>query len=253
MIDGRAARLRFAEIDSTNAEAVRRAEAGDTAPVWIIAERQSAGRGRRGRAWLSEPGNLFLTYLGRTQASPAQAALLGFAAGVALFDACALFAPAKRLSLKWPNDLMLDGRKCSGILLESGAAPGGGLWFALGVGLNLASAPALADREAASLREASAGEPLSPDALADAFIPGLARLAADLETEGFAGLREAWLSRAHPRGTPLSAEVAGVRRQGRFAGLAGDGALLFEPEAGGGPLVVSAGDVFLTQEFRDHA
>src|SRR6516162_8994815 len=133
---GEKVRVQFLDsVDSTNAEALRRAGAGEIGPLWIVARAQTAGRGRRGRPWLSMPGNLHATLL-LTDPSPSAAApQLGFAAGLALYDAAAAAAPAlaSSLALKWPNDLMCERRKVGGILVEGEGNP---IAVAIGIGVN---------------------------------------------------------------------------------------------------------------------
>src|SRR5258708_39940625 len=126
---------RLDTVDSTNAEALRRARAGERGPLWIVARQQSAGRGRRGRAWVSPPGNLHATLLLTDPAPAAAAPQLGFVAGLALVDAAAAAAPllASRLALKWPNDLLCGARKIAGILIEGEGSP---LTVAVGIGVN---------------------------------------------------------------------------------------------------------------------
>src|SRR5690606_17489347 len=123
MTAGAAPVLILDDIDSTNAEARRRAEAGETGPLWIAARRQTSGRGRRGREWSSETGNLAATLLVLTRKSPAEAAQITFVAALAVADLLDAFTPAGLVTIKWPNDVMLDGRKASGILVESGQSP----------------------------------------------------------------------------------------------------------------------------------
>ena len=127
--------------DSTNAEARRRADAGETGPLWIVARRQTDGRGRRGRSWESQDGNLFATLMQLTRKSPAEAAQVTFVAALAIADLLDAWAPASLVTIKWPNDVMLAGQKASGVLVESGAHESGGLWLAVGIGINLVSAP----------------------------------------------------------------------------------------------------------------
>ena len=123
-------------LDSTNAEALRRAAAGDVGPRWILARRQSAARGRRGRAWAMLPGNFAATLLARP---PGPLALRSFVAALGLYDAMVAATGRPELfALKWPNDVLLSGGKLAGILLESGAAG----TLAVGIGVNLAAAPA---------------------------------------------------------------------------------------------------------------
>src|SRR5712692_4211667 len=122
----RSASVKFLDfVDSTNAEALRLAKARERGPLWIVAKEQSAGRGRRGRAWTSPAGNLHATLLLTDPSPPAVAPQLGFVAGLALCDAVAVAAPslASRLALKWPNDLLCGGRKIAGILIEGEGDP----------------------------------------------------------------------------------------------------------------------------------
>ena len=115
-----------AEIDSTNSEARRLADAGDAGAVWIVADRQTAGRGRRGRVWQTQPGNLAATVLLRPEGN--HVAQLSFAAALAVSDMVSAFAPHAEIAVKWPNDVLAGGRKIAGILLEAG--PG---WLAVGM------------------------------------------------------------------------------------------------------------------------
>ena len=136
-----AAGVRLIERDtvgSTNTEALALAQAGERGPLWITARRQNAGRGRRGRVWVSEPGNLYASLLLSDPSPPDRAAELSFVAALAVHDAVTSLiarAPA-RLSLKWPNDLLFDGKKFAGILIE-----GEGPAVVIGVGVNCAHHP----------------------------------------------------------------------------------------------------------------
>src|SRR5260370_34376250 len=122
-------------VDSTNAEALRLAKAGERGPLWIVAKEQSPGRGRRGRAWISPVGNLHTTLMLIDPAPAAAAPQLGFVAGLALHDAAVAAVPAlaPRLALKWPNDLLDAGRKIAGILIECEGDP---VTVAVGIGVN---------------------------------------------------------------------------------------------------------------------
>lgn len=250
MIHAFAQRAVFASIDSTNAEAARRAANRDYGPIWLRAEHQSAGRGRRGRSWLSAPGNLFLTYLGQSLRPPAEIALLGFAAGLALSESFETWLEPGRARLKWPNDLLLDGKKAAGILLESGAALGGGHWFALGLGINLAAAPEGLDRESAALGEILANAP-SQESVMAALIPRLSHWAQRLEQEGFGPLRQAWLARAHGLGGPITIDLGQERVHGIFEDLSLSGALCLRNGANAELVTVSAGDVFFPGPDHD--
>ncbi len=230
----------LAEIDSTNEEARRRALAGERGPLWLRADVQTAGRGRRGRAWASAGGNLFATGLYTLDEGAREAAQLSFAAALSA-AAVADAAGVAEARLKWPNDVLVAGRKVSGLLLESGAAPGGGLWLAVGVGINLASHPEDSERPATNL--SAHGERLSPERalaiLAEAFDAWLMRW----RTEGFAPIRQAWLARAHALGERCQARLDGETVTGVFADLGADGALRLDL-ADGTRRHIAAGDVF---------
>ena len=139
--------VRLDTVDSTNAEALRRAGTGVRGPLWIAAKQQTAGRGRRGRPWLSAPGNLHATLLLTDPSPPATAPQLGFVAGLALHDAAAHAAPAlaASLTLKWPNDLLCKRRKIAGILIEGEGDP---LAVAIGIGVNCRNHPATTEHPA---------------------------------------------------------------------------------------------------------
>jgi BirA family biotin operon repressor/biotin-[acetyl-CoA-carboxylase] ligase len=231
--------VRHAELDSTNSEARRLAEAGEAGPIWIIAEKQTAGRGRRGRSWETLSGNLAATLLLRPKASREAVGQLSFAAALAVADVAAHFAPAAAITVKWPNDVLADGRKLAGILLESGTDSTGG-WLAVGIGINLATAPEGTEFPATALAE-FAGAPSPDDALAllaarfvhwyDAWMSG-----------GFETLRAAWLARAGGLGLPIRARLPHETRHGVFEGIDGNGALLLNEQ--GRIHAIAAGEVF---------
>lgn len=231
----------FEALDSTNEEAKRRAQGGETGPVWIVARTQSAGRGRRGRAWTSRPGNLFTTGLFSLDVDPARAAQLSFAAALAVGDVCASVIDPARVTLKWPNDVLVGGRKVAGILLESGAHPAGGLWLAVGIGVNLAHHPDDSERPATDL--AAEGGVLSVEDAAERLATRFDHWRARWATEGFAPIREAWLARAHGLGERCVARLSDETVEGVFADLAPDGALRLDLKDGQRRLI-SAGDVF---------
>ena len=143
----------FEELDSTSAEARRRALSGETGPLWLMARVQSAGRGRRGRVWQTGGGNLAATLLLTLDTSPLEAAQLGFVAALAVGDMVQAYVPPAMVRLKWPNDVLIDGQKVAGILIESGPAQMGALWVSVGIGVNLASAPANVDHPAIALAD----------------------------------------------------------------------------------------------------
>jgi BirA family transcriptional regulator, biotin operon repressor / biotin---[acetyl-CoA-carboxylase] ligase len=238
--------LRLDEVDSTNAEARRLAEAGRLAPVWITARRQTAGRGRRGRAWSSETGDLAATLLAVTRRPPAEAAQVTFVAALAAHELIAAFVEPERVRIKWPNDVMIDGKKAIGILLESGAHPAGGLWLAVGIGVNLTHAPDDVERPAVAVAQAlrpdvaySPSPGAALDLLAQAFDAWWERW----ERYGFAPIRDAWAARAQGLGGPAVARLGHETVEGIAEGLADDGALRLRL-ADGTLRLISAGDVF---------
>lgn len=245
MIDASAPIETFDEIDSTVLEARRRAERGELGPVWLIARTQTAGRGRRGRAWSSLDGNLMATYLFATERPPAQVALLGFATGLAIAESIDEIIGAGRATLKWPNDVLIGGAKISGIMLDSGSVGDARLWVALAFGVNLAVAPENLDQPTTSLRAL-----LPPDALAPEPLAFLGRLApklgghtARIDSDGFEPLRQAWLRRAYGLGQHARVVQGDQTLEGRIAGLSSRGEL--ELDTVTGRRLIAAGDVFL--------
>jgi len=237
--------LVFDSIDSTNAEARRRAEAGEAGPIWIAAKTQTAGRGRRGRNWRTDVGNLAATLLMRTHRSPADAARMSFVAALAVHDLIEAYAPPGSVGLKWPNDVLLAGRKVSGILIESGALKGeGGLWLAIGIGVNLAHAPEGLERPATALVEhlVDTHPPVFEDALqrlAEAF-----ELWREIwDAQGFEAIASAWTERATGIGLSCVVRLDQETFDGVAEGLDPDGALRLRT-AGGELRRIHAGDVF---------
>lgn len=228
--------IRHQEIDSTNSEAQRLAESvgAEPGPVWITALRQTAGRGRRGRNWETTPGNLAATLLIRP-ACPAYGQL-SFAAALAVADTVSHFAPAAPIAVKWPNDVLADGRKVAGILLESGRD-----WLAVGIGVNLASHPEGTEFPAISLAALGAPAPAPDQALA-CLAGRFAHWYGRWMREGFEPLRAAWLARACGLGAPIRARLPHAEHSGVFAGLNADGALLLNQQ--GRVRLISAGEVF---------
>ena len=238
--------LLLEETDSTNADARRRADAGETGPLWIVARRQTAGRGRRGRNWESEGGNLFSTLLHLTRKPPAEAAQVTFVAALAVADLIDAFAPPSLVTIKWPNDVMLTGHKVSGVLVESGAHQAGGLWLAVGIGVNLAHAPQATERPATALVHHLRGDVTVPPTveaaaatLAEAFAVWMERW----ETMGFQPILDAWQARTPGLDGPAVARLGRETVEGRAEGVAPDGALKLRL-ADGSLRLISAGDVF---------
>ena len=201
---------------------------------WLIAERQTAGRGRQGRAWVSPPGNLYASGLVELRACDPPASTLALVAGLAVVEVLS----ASGLSLKWPNDVLVGSAKLAGILLERQNDA-----VVIGVGANLAHHPDLPDRSTMSL--AALGVTMSADTAISALASAFVRWLGTWRTAGLSAIRAAWLDRAHPVGTPLAAELPdGTRIEGSFDGLTPDCALQLRL-ADGTTRVIHAGDVFL--------
>jgi BirA family transcriptional regulator, biotin operon repressor / biotin---[acetyl-CoA-carboxylase] ligase len=234
--------LAYNEIDSTNAEALRLKRQGQHGPLWITAERQSAGRGRRGRKWISIPGNLHASLLLTDPGPVAHWPQLSFVAALAVHDAVVEVAPEIRpiLELKWPNDLLLAGAKFAGILIEGEGKEEEGA-VAIGIGINCTAHPAGAAYPATDL--AAAGASVTAAALFAALsvkMPG--RLAQWNRGDGFATIRADWLARAAGLGESIRVGLADRELTGRFEGLDDAGCLvLIAPD--GAKAVVAAGDV----------
>ena len=215
---------RYAVLDSTSEEARRRALAGDPGRLWIVADRQTQGRGRHGRDWRSPTGNFHGSALIVDPCAPSVAPQLGFVAGLAALEATRDLG-ARGVRLKWPNDLVADGAKLAGILLEgwSGGAP---FAVSVGIGVNLADHPRDLAYPATHLATLI-GRPVR----LREFLERLAarfdeQLAAFARGAGFAAIREQWLSDAAGLGAPLRATTAAGAREGIFEGLDISGRLL---------------------------
>jgi BirA family biotin operon repressor/biotin-[acetyl-CoA-carboxylase] ligase len=228
---------------STNAEALALAAQGERGPLWVTAARQTGGRGRRGRAWVSEPGNLFASLLLTDAAPPEHWPELAFVAALAIHDAVAEAAPSLRpqLFIKWPNDLLLGGRKFSGILIEGESSEGGGGAVVVGIGVNCVSHPEGTDYPATDL--AAAGADVWAEALfAILSAKMLGRLAQWNAGDHFSTIRADWLARAAGRGEMIRVRLPDQEITGRFDDLDESGRLLLSlPD--GGRKAVAAGDV----------
>ncbi len=240
------ARRVLATSPSTNAEGLRLAPELP-GPTWILTYDQTSGRGRRGREWVMPAGNFAATLVTRPKGGLAVAAQLSFVAALALSDALAqACGPTVSISIKWPNDVLLNGGKIAGILLESASGAGGDASIAIGIGVNLAAAPASDQLEARAVAPVSvlgeSGFVVSPDDFLDLLAPAFARWQSQLETYGFAPIRNAWLERAARLGEPIIARFANREEQGIFEGIDAGGALILKGPSG--RQIIPAADVF---------
>lgn len=236
--------VRLGKITSSNDEAKRLAAEGAADGTLVWAREQTGGRGRRGRTWSSPPGNLYISVVLRPDCPALEAQQLGFAGALAAADTIAAFLPAaRRITLKWPNDVLVDGAKICGMLMESSLAGGQTSldWLVLGMGMNLAHCPDDTPYPATSL--AAAGGAATPVAALAVLAQRLMHWRQRWRQDGFAPLRAAWLDRAQGLGEEIEVRSGEQSLRGRFSGLDADGALLLDQGAGA-PLRVTLGDVF---------
>jgi BirA family biotin operon repressor/biotin-[acetyl-CoA-carboxylase] ligase len=228
-------------LDSTNSEALRLARAGERGPLWIVALDQSAGRGRRGREWVSGDGNLAVSLLLTLAVTPAIAATLGFVASLAVAQMCRTLAPQADVALKWPNDVLLNDGKVAGLLLESEAQPAG-LAIVVGIGVNLVVAPQGMAFPAVAL-SGMRGDPVS---VAEA-LPVLTERWIDCMAiwdggRGFGDIRRLWLAQARGIGQSVSVKAGNRVISGVFETLDEQGRLIVR--GADGVQAIGAGDVY---------
>ena len=226
----------FDRIDSTNLEARRLAEQGECGPLWLRADEQTGGRGRLGRSWVSEPGNLYATFLFSIAQGPQAAAQVSFVAALAVHDMVSRLRPQLSPRIKWPNDVLIGGAKFCGVLPEVvGQSP---TRIAIGCGVNVAHAP-----EGTPYPVTALGADLAVDAVLRELDRNLAqRLRQWDEGHGFASIRADWGARALGIGGHVAAASGTKQVTGTFKGLAADGALILE-EPGGALIHIHAGEV----------
>ncbi|WP_340151583.1 biotin--[acetyl-CoA-carboxylase] ligase [uncultured Sneathiella sp.] len=235
----------FDTVGSTNVEARHLAEAGAPEGQIVWAKRQEQGVGRRGRSWVSPEGNLYCSLILRPDCDPAAAARLSFLVALAIRQAIATFLnPETSLRLKWPNDVLIDGRKSAGILLESKVKPNGMMDYVIvGTGINIASYPQSTDGlPAISLKEA--GAKVTVESLLSAYSYAFLELYATWKQYDFAPIRELWLSHATGVGERITVKLSDETLEGTFAGLEDNGALALILDTGERKLI-SAGEVFI--------
>ncbi|KKB78034.1 biotin [Devosia soli] len=247
----------FDEIGSTNSEALAAAAAGDPGGIWFAALKQTAGRGRRGRAWESPSGNLAASLLVIPDADPNILATLGFVAGVAMQNAFAQILPrgavrigidgadalngAGRVALKWPNDVLADGAKIAGILLEMGKTVDGRHAIVIGIGVNVIAAPTGLPYPATSLRDLGYERRAEDvfEALAEAWVDAFSLWA---EGAGIGAILSQWRNSAAGIGAPVAVAQDGVVRRGIFETIDSTGRLVMRDDEGA-RIVITAGDV----------
>jgi BirA family biotin operon repressor/biotin-[acetyl-CoA-carboxylase] ligase len=233
----------YEQIDSTNEEAKRLAAGGAAGGTLVWAGEQFAGRGRRGRGWVSPPGNLYASLLLRPACPPAQACQLNFVAAVALAEAVSALLPAgAEVALKWPNDVLVGGAKVSGILLEASAALDRSIdWLVIGADVNVGNCPVDTPYPATSLQREGASA-----AVADVLRTFAESFLTCYETwraQGFPPVRQRWLASARGLGEPIEVRLERDTLRGRFSDLDETGALMLDM-ADGVRRQITTGDLF---------
>jgi BirA family biotin operon repressor/biotin-[acetyl-CoA-carboxylase] ligase len=236
-------RIVLDSVDSTMAEAARRADLIDR-PTWIMAHHQTAARGRRGRVWQVPPGNLNATLILKPDATPVEAARRSFLAANALFAALAIYVPAEKLSLKWPNDVLLSGGKVAGILLECSGQGRFVDWLSIGIGVNLAHVPTGVEGAAFAPTSlvAAGGWAVEPADFLATLADAYATQEAKLQSLGFARIRQDWLAHAARLGEMITARTGREDVSGIFDTIDDDGNLVLI--TGTGPRHIPAADVY---------
>ncbi len=240
------ARRVLSTVDSTNAEAARIAP-DMLQPTWILALQQTAGRGRRGRPWNDPPGNFAATLVLHPTEAPHLTALRSFVAALALHDAfVTVSGRPEAFALKWPNDVLLNGGKVAGILLESLGTFRGASYLAIGIGVNLMSAPSAEQVEARAVGPVSllseTGAQVTPEEFLEALAESYASYEAQFKTYGFEAIRQAWLRRAAKLGEVITARTGNTERTGTFETLDEHGNLVLRTAQG--REAIPAADVF---------
>ncbi|MEC9348030.1 MAG: biotin--[acetyl-CoA-carboxylase] ligase [Pseudomonadota bacterium] len=240
--------IRLDDVGSTNDEARSRMIVFPGEEFVVTGVRQLSGRGRRGRTWVSPEGNVYASFLIRAQAPTGRLPELSFVAALAVAEAASAFVdPPGRVRCKWPNDVLVDGAKVSGILLETATDTSGKMVVIAGIGINVATKPSDTPYPAVALSACS------PEASVDGVFTMLrASLTTWLqtwETHGFAPVRAAWLGLADGVGEPVVVRLADGELHGRFAGLDESGALILEMPQGD-VRRITAGDVFRPAQAR---
>jgi len=242
----------FESLDSTNEQARRMASEGAQSGTLIWARSQSSGRGRRGRTWISEPGNLYCSLILRPEKPVSEAAQLSFAASLAVAEALrdvSTPASSPEISCKWPNDVLLGGKKVAGILLEcqaqapQGSAAPGLDWLVLGVGVNVSHHPDETEFPATSFGVSSGA---TVEGVLEQFSLRFETWFETWKTQGFSPIRNAWLNNAKGVGQPVIARLGTETLEGTFVGMDKEGALILETE--GNQRHITAADIFFPKK-----
>ena len=238
----------FLSIDSTNKEAARQVEKGANSGLWISATEQTLGRGRTGREWISKPGNLFSTLIYDTKKSLCRSAQLSFVTSLAVRDTVAAFVYTDNVKCKWPNDVLVDGKKISGILLETFSNDKVENLMILGIGINISYHPENSLYPATHINERS-DKRFTHNDVFQALTGKMAHWLKIWQEKDFNIIRKEWLNKAHGQGKNIKVRLPNEEINGRFVDLDANGALMLEIE--GEIRLIHSGDVFFTDQRKE--
>lgn len=234
----------FLSIDSTNKEAIRRLQKSDASGLWITASEQTLGRGRLGREWVSKPGNLYCSLIQKTDNDIKKSAQLTFVASLAVRDTIGQFIGDERVKCKWPNDILVDGKKICGILLESYEDANGNHYMIIGIGINIAHHPQETIYETTHINELSEYVFSHVDVFY-ILANKMSQWILNWEIEGFDAIRSDWLFHASGVGKTITVRLPKEEIVGRFVDLDSSGALMLQ--IGSEIKLIHSGDVFFAQ------
>ncbi|MAU42049.1 MAG: biotin--[acetyl-CoA-carboxylase] ligase [Kordiimonas sp.] len=240
----------FSRLDSTNQEAYRQAEAGAISHQWIMAAEQTSGRGRRGREWVSQTGNLYCSLMLRLPYGLQKTSELSFVTALAVADTVRALLPKEvevPVHCKWPNDVLISGEKVAGILMETAATVDVPAWVVIGIGINLKSFPADTPFPATAIRVHSQIEPARSYAM-EVLAHNMDGWIGKWQTMGFNVIRRAWLSRAAGLGEEITVRLPTETLKGCFVELDPDGALVLQMLSG--RRKITAGDIFFSAKNK---
>jgi BirA family transcriptional regulator, biotin operon repressor / biotin---[acetyl-CoA-carboxylase] ligase len=241
--------LSFDSLDSTNEEAKRLAKGGGCHGAVIWAKKQSSGKGRLGRNWVSAEGNLFVSVLLQPHKAMTELSQLSFVAALAVVEAIKPLLPeGNTLQCKWPNDILLNGRKLAGILLESFQMEESGGWVVVGVGVNIDNFPPRTEFPATCLKDAGV-ELVSAKIVLSRFIHHFIEAYNEWDQKGFARTRKQWQANAWGLGEKLTARLPDSQMEGIAEGIDPHGSLVLRLDNGKKQHVLAA-DIFPVQALQ---
>ncbi len=234
----------FLSIDSTNKEAIRKLEQGDASGLWITSSEQTLGRGRSGRDWVSKPGNLYCSLIQKVGDDIQKSAQLSFVASLAVRDTICEFVESDLVKCKWPNDILISGKKISGILLESYQDKQGWNYMIIGIGINVAHHPDKMLYDATHINE-QVEHIFSHVDVFFILTHKMSKRIGGWQKNGFDHIRSCWLDHASALGERISVRLPNEQFEGRFVDLDASGALMLDMD--GEIKHIHSGDVFFAE------